>query len=78
MNVKIQICGLLILTLLFIFYKSHKTLQLYKERVFCCVFTIVGISLSLDVLSLVALHHRELISELLLLFICKTYIVFLI
>ena len=78
MNVKIQICGLLILTLLFIFYKTHKTLQLYKERVFYCVFTIVGISLGMDVLSLVALHHRELISELLLLFICKTYIVFLI
>ena len=30
MNIQFQICGLCILFLLIIFYKSHKTLKLYK------------------------------------------------
>ena len=37
MNIQFQICGLCILFLLIIFYKSHKNLELYKEKVFYSV-----------------------------------------
>lgn len=45
MNIQFQICGLSILFLLILFYKSHKTLQLYKERVFYAVLRIITVSL---------------------------------
>lgn len=78
MNVHFQICGLAILILLFIFYKSHKTLQLYKEKVFYRAMCVMIISLTLDVVSLSVIYFRNLIPLMLVDFICKTYIVSLI
>lgn len=50
MNIQFQLCGLCILFLLILFYKSHMTLQLYKEKVFYAVLCIITISLIGDVL----------------------------
>ncbi len=78
MNIQFQLCGLAILILLFIFYKSHKTLQLYKERVFYRAMCTMMISLALDILSLVTIYFRNSIPLILVNLICKTYIVSLI
>lgn len=78
MNIQFQICGLSILLLILIFYKSHKTLQLYKEKFFYVALCIMIVSLSGDILSLVAIHYREKLPLFLVNFICKTYVVSLI
>lgn len=78
MNIQFQICGLSILFLLIIFYKSHRTLQLYKEKVFFAVLCIITGSLLGDVLSLVAIHYRPYIPSILVEGVCKGYIVSLI
>lgn len=78
MNIEIQLCGLLILILLYIFYKSHKTLQLYTEKIFFRTLCIIIVSLSLDILSLVTIYFRQYLPNLLVLFVCKSYIVSLI
>lgn len=78
MNIQFQICGLCILILLIIFYKSHMTLQLYKEKVFYAVLCIITISLTGDILSLVAIQYGYILPSLLVNFICKTYIITLI
>ena len=55
MNIQIQLCGLFMLALLFIFYKSTKTLHLYKEKIFYRAMCIIIISLCLDILSLASI-----------------------
>ena len=78
MNVQFQICGLSILFLLIIFYKSHATLQLYKEKVFFAVLCIITASLLGDVLSLVVIFYRQRIPSVLVNGVCKGYIISLI
>ncbi len=78
MNIHFQLCGLAILILLFIFYKSHKTLQLYKEKVFYEAMCTIIISLILDIASLMVINFRDTIPIVLVKFVCKSYIVSLI
>ena len=78
MNIQFQICGLCILILLIIFYKSHKNLNLYKEKVFFTVMRIMTVSIVFDILSLVAIKYSYLIPPLLVEFICKTYVITLV
>ena len=52
MNIQIQTFGLLILALLYVFYKSIRTLQLYSEKIFRRTLYISIISLTLDILSI--------------------------
>lgn len=78
MNIQFQLCGLFVLILLFIFYKSHKTLQLYKEKVFYRAICVMIISLTLDILSLVVIHFRQDLFNGFVYFICRSYIVSLI
>lgn len=73
-NIQFQLCGLLILTLLIIFYKSHRTLQLYKEKVFYIAMCIITLSLVMDILSLIVIHYRALLSALMVDIVCKFYI----
>lgn len=78
MNIRFQICGLIILILLFIFYKSHKTLKLYKERIFYRALCIFMVSLFLDILSFSAIYYEQYFPHLLVEIVCKCYIVSLI
>lgn len=78
MNIQIQSYGLFVLTLLFIFYKTSKTLQLYSEKVFRRTLYISIISLSLDILSLVGIEFMGTLSIVLVITVCKLYIMSLI
>lgn len=78
MNIQFQLCGLCILFLLIIFYKSHTTLQLYKEAIFFMVLCIMTVSLIADVLSLVVIRFRTSLPGLLVDFVCKTYVITLV
>lgn len=75
MNIQVQICGLCILLLLILFYKSHETLRLYKEKLFFNVVCIITISLFADVLSLVAIYYKEALPSLFVNGICKFYLI---
>lgn len=78
MNIQFQLCGLCILLLLIIFFKSHTTLQLYKEAVFSTVLWIITVSLITDVLSLVAIDFGNVLPGFLVRFVCKTYVITLV
>ena len=49
MHIQFQLCGLCILILLIIFYKSHTNLPLYKEKLFSAVIRVITISLLADI-----------------------------
>lgn len=78
MNIQIQSYGLFILALLFVFYKSSRTLQLYSEKVFRRTLYLSIISLSLDILSLVGIELMEQLPMFLVVSVCKLYIMSLI
>lgn len=78
MNIQIQSFGLFILALLYIFYKSSRTLQLYSEKVFRRTLYISIISLALDILSLIGIGFMEQLPEILVICVCKLYIMSLV
>ena len=78
MNIQMQICGMIILIVLAVFYKSNKTLRLYSESIFFKVMLFALASLSLDILSLVVIEYRNTLPLLLVNLVCKTYIISLI
>ncbi|MBP3608901.1 MAG: EAL domain-containing protein [Lachnospiraceae bacterium] len=78
MNIQVQLCGMFILVLLALFYKSNITLQLYAEKVFFRAMCVSIISLSLDILSLVVISSRQNLPVLLVQFVCKSYVISLI
>ncbi|MBO5178585.1 MAG: EAL domain-containing protein [Lachnospiraceae bacterium] len=78
MNIQMQICGMIILVVLAVFYKSNRTLKLYSEGIFFWVMIVATTSLSLDILSLIAIEYRQMLPLILVHLICKTYIISLI
>ncbi len=78
MNIQMQMCGMIILIVLMVFYKSNRTLQIYSERIFFRVMIFAMASLSLDILSLVIIEYRPTLPTLLVNLVCKSYIISLI
>lgn len=78
MNIQVQICGMIILIVLAVFFKSNKTLHLHTENIFLRVMIFAIASLSLDILSLVAIEYRHGLPMFLVEFVCKTYVISLI
>ncbi|MBE5869682.1 MAG: EAL domain-containing protein [Lachnospiraceae bacterium] len=74
MNIKVQICGLAIVLLLYIFYKSHRTLKLYREKIFKNAMFSCMCCLTLDIASLSAILYRKTLPLAVVNGICKTYI----
>ena len=78
MNIQIQTYGLIILFMLFIFYKSHKTLNLYTEQVFMRAMYISMTNLFLDILSLTFIANMESLPLWAVKIVCKLYIISLV
>ncbi len=78
MNIQIQTYGLIILFMLFIFYKSHKTLKLYTERVFMRAMYISMVNLLLDISSLIFIANMESLPLWTVKLVCKSYIISLV
>lgn len=78
MNIQIQLCGLVILILLHVFYKSNKSLQLYTERVFYNTMCVATVSLSLDICSIIAIVFRDKLPLVFVNGVCKIYIISLV
>lgn len=78
MNIAVQCCGIAILILIWYFSLRQKPLGLESEKLFLITMGMTSLCVVLDILSIVAINARGSISEFLLAFICKTYIVSLI
>ena len=78
MNIQMQICGMIILIVLTVFYKSNRTLKLHTEKFFMRAMMVAITSLSLDIMSLVFIEYRQILPITLVEFVCKTYIISLI
>lgn len=78
MNIQVQCSGIAILILLWIFYLRQKPLGLYSVRLFLITLGMTSFCVTMDILSIVAIHHMEQIPGFLLAFVCKTYIVSLV
>lgn len=78
MNIQIQTYGMIILLMLFIFYKSHKTLRLYTELEFIRAMYISIINLALDITSLICIEHMDVLPVFVVKTVCKLYIISLV
>lgn len=78
MNIQIQAFGLIILALLYIFYKSNRSLQLYTDMLFRRTLYISIINISLDILSIIAIEFKEQLPNILVIAVCKLYILSLV
>lgn len=78
MNIQIQCCGIAILILLWFFSLRQKPLGLVSEKLFWFTMGMTSFCIVLDIVSVVAINYRDQISEFLLAFICKSYVVSLV
>ena len=78
MHIQFQLCGLCILGLVIVFYKSHKNLKLYKEKLFFFVLCMITVSLIGDVSSLFAIKYISLLTPWFVKAVCKIYLVCLV
>ena len=78
MNIQVQVCGLLIVLLLYCFYMSSKTLKLYTEKIFHQAMSMSILCLFMDILSVVAITYQDVLQLFLVESICKLYIITLI
>ena len=74
MNIEFQVCGLILTTLLLVFYTSHKKLGLYSEQVFFRMLLMSMLLLVLDIASVIAIACMNVWPMSLVYFICKAYV----
>ena len=78
MNIQMQVCGLCIMLLLLFFCLRQRSLWINTEKMFLRTLIVAMICVCMDILSIVAITNRKLISNEVLAFICKTYLVSLV
>ena len=75
MNIKMQICGMILLIVIFFFYSSARKVRLRTGRVFEGLFISVFVSLVFDILSVIFLTNAEVLPEIFVTAICKLYLI---
>lgn len=75
MNIWTQCCGMILMMVLFFFYKQQKLIHLSTEKAFWRSFCVTSISITLDIVSLIAIDNMSILPMWLVKFICKTYLV---
>lgn len=78
MNIQMQVCGLIILILIFYFYHRQDTVGLFTEILFKRALYVGIACLSLDILSIILIVNREMLPEWLVKAECKMYLVSLV
>ena len=73
MNIKFQICGLIILFVILLLSMFQRKVRLYSELLFLAVLEISILNVSMDIISVIAIANKANISRLLLDTICKAY-----
>lgn len=78
MPIQVQCCGLVLMAILFYFYKSQKTIKLNTGRAFWNAFCMTSVCIIFDILSCIAISIRELLPVLVVKLVSKTYLVTLV
>lgn len=74
MNITAQYCGIILLFIILILYHKHKKLYLRTELAFQTLLYVTILCVALDIVSIVAITHSDILPRLLLDFICKSYL----
>ncbi|MDD6156104.1 MAG: hypothetical protein PUB52_03735, partial [Lachnospiraceae bacterium] len=74
MYIQTQLCSLAIMAFLVFFFKRHKRVGLFSERVFWITLLVTIVSVSLDFLSLVVISKIGSIPQFLVDLVCKLYL----
>jgi len=74
MNIKVQCCGIVLMLVILFFYGRQKKIRLNTEKAFFRMFCTIMVSLFMDILSLVALTHMEVLPVIVVDLVCKGYL----
>lgn len=75
MNIQTQCCGIIVLLVLFLFYKRQKKIELNTEKAYWRAFCITVLCITMDILSIVTIANMDRIPIHFVNFVCKTYLV---
>lgn len=70
-----QCCGIVLMLVLFLFYKMQKRIHLNTEKAFWLAFCATILSLSMDIISVVAIRNMDILPQTLVEVLCKAYLV---
>lgn len=75
MNIQTQCCGMIVLVVLYLFYRRQEKVKLNTERAYWRAFCITVLSVCMDILSIVAIVNMDRLSIHFVNWVCKTYLV---
>ncbi len=75
MNIQVQLCGLIVIFLIMLFYYGNKKIGLFTEAVFTRALSGSFICLCLDILSVVMIVYSATIPDFWVKVVCKAYLV---
>lgn len=78
MPIQVQCCGLVLMLVIFYFYKSQKSIKLNTEKAFLNSFIMTSVGLILDILSCVVIRLRAHLPAIFVDIIAKSYLVSLV
>lgn len=78
MDIWTQCCGVILMSVLLLFYIRQKKIFLNTEKAFLKAFLVTFACIVLDILSIVVLNYRNALPEVFVKFICKSYLVSLV
>lgn len=74
MNIQLQCCGLVIIALLIVFFFSQQRVGLFSEHIFQQTLMVTGISLILDISSIIAINYMDSLPVIVVKGFCKVYL----
>lgn len=75
MNIQTQCCGVIVLLVLYLFYRRQEKVKLNTEKAYWRAFCITVLSVCMDILSIVAIVNMDRLPLLFVNWVCKTYLV---
>lgn len=75
MNIQTQCCGMIVLLVLFLFYRQQEKVNLNTERAYFRAFCITVVSITMDILSVVVIANMDKLSIHFVNWVCKSYLV---
>lgn len=75
MQIQIQCCGIVLMLVLFHFYRHQKRISLDTQKAFLGVYWTTFICILMDIISICAIEYRHMLSEPVAKFVAKTYLV---
>lgn len=75
MNIQTQCCGMIVLVVLYLFYRRQERVKLNTERAYWRAFCITVLSVCMDILSIVAIVNMDRLPIHFVNWVCKTYLV---